>query len=127
MSLGTDNAMGTVEFVTPTSKFNKKFTVPSTITNKGITYAVVAIGDGAFKDNTSLNSITISDGVKTIGKEAFMNCKKLRKIIVNTTALTKVGKSALKGIAKKAKILVPGSKLRKYKKVLKKERTREEG
>lgn len=120
LSLGTDNAMGTVEFVAPTSKTNKKFTVPSTITYKGVTYAVVAIGNGAFKDNKKLSNLVISEGIKTIGEEAFMNCSKLKKITVNTTALTKVGKNALKGIAKKAKILVPGSKFKKYKKVFKK-------
>ena len=120
LSLGTDNAMGTVEFVAPTSKTNKKYTVPSTITYKGVTYAVVAIGKGAFKDNKKLSNLVISEGIKTIGDEAFMNCKKLKKITVNSTVLKKVGKNALKGIAKKAKILLPGSKFKKYKKVFKK-------
>ena len=120
LSVGKDNAMGTVEFVAPLSNGNTKFTVPSTITSKGVTYAVVAIANNAFKDNKKLKKVVISEGIKTIGAECFSGCKKLKKIIVNTTVLKKVGKNALKGVAKKCVISVPSNKFKKYKKVFKK-------
>ena len=120
LSVGKDNAMGTVEFLAPLSDGNTKFTVPSTITSKGVTYAVVAIADKAFKDNKKLKNVVISEGIKTIGAECFSGCKKLKKITVDSTVVTKVGKDALKGVAKKCVILVPSKKFKKYKKVFKK-------
>ena len=120
LSVGTDDAMGTVEFVEPLNTNNTKYTVPSTITSKGVTYAVTGIGDGAFKDNKKLKSVVISEGITYIGVEAFAGCKKLKNITVNTTVLKKVGKNALKDVAKKCVIKVPGIKFKKYKKVFKK-------
>ena len=120
LKMGTDNAMGTVEFVAPLNANNSKFIVPSTITNKGITYEVIQIVDGAFKDNKKLKNVVISEGIKKIGKESFAGCKKLRKITINTTVLKKVGKNAFKGIHKKCVIKVPSNKFKNYKKKFKK-------
>ncbi|SKA68641.1 Leucine rich repeat-containing protein [Eubacterium uniforme] len=120
LSVGTDDAMGTVEFVESLNTNNTKYIVPSTITSKGVTYAVTRIGDGAFKDNKKLKSVVISEGITYIGVEAFAGCKKLKNITVNTTVLKKVGKNALKDVAKKCVIKVPGTKFKKYKKVIKK-------
>ena len=120
LSVGTDDAMGTVEFVESLNTNNTKYIVPSTITSKGVTYAVTRIGDGAFKGNKKLKSVVISEGITYIGVEAFAGCKKLKNITVNTTVLKKVGKNALKDVAKKCVIKVPGTKFKKYKKVIKK-------
>lgn len=54
--------------------------------------------------------------VTGIGAKAFYHCKKLKKITIQTTALKKIGKNAIKGIHKKAVIKVPKSKLALYKK-----------
>ena len=54
-----------------------------------------------------------------IGKKAFYNCKKLKKIVVKTSTLKKVGANAFKGINAKATIRVPKKKLAAYKKLLK--------
>ena len=58
--------------------------------------------------------------METIGKNAFKNCKKLKKITVKSKVLKKVGSGALKKIHKKAVVKVPKKKLKAYKKLFKK-------
>lgn len=83
---------------------------------------VTTIGDKAFYKCTALTKITIPSKVSKIGKSAFYGCKKLKTITIKTTKLTdkKVGSKAFKGIHSKAVIKVPKSKLKVYKKMLKK-------
>ena len=86
-----------VEYVCPIDKKLKKATIPSQIKIGNVTYKVTAIGS-----------------------KAFYNCKKLKNIKIKSKKLTlkKVGKSAFKSINKKAKITVPKSKKKSYKKIL---------
>ena len=56
--------------------------IPSTITIDGQTYQVTGIGDGAFKGNTAITSVTISEGITRIGAEAFEGCTNLKEIII---------------------------------------------
>lgn len=87
----------------------------------GKKYKVTEIKANAFKNNKNIKKITIGKNIKKIGKNAFYGCKKLKKIIIKTTKLTKksVGKNAFAKINKKAKVKVPKKKLKTYKKVLK--------
>ncbi len=61
--------------------------------------------------------------VTKINKNAFKNCKKLKKLTIRTTVLKSIGKNAFKGVKKNIKIKVPKKKLKKYKKMLKKKKT----
>ena len=45
------------------------------------TFPVVAIGESAF-ENSNLESITIPDSVKTIGKKAFSSCTNLKTVTI---------------------------------------------
>ena len=54
--------------------------------------------------------------VTSIGKEAFAKDKALKKIVIKSTGLTKVGKNAVKGISAKAKISC-GKNVKAYKKL----------
>ncbi len=54
--------------------------IPSTIKVRGVQCKVVAIGYDAFKNNTSLTSISIGDNVKVIRDAAFAGCTKLAKV-----------------------------------------------
>ena len=63
--------------------------IPSTVLHQGIKYKVVAIGNSAFAEEeqdwnfpirSSLNSVTISEGVRTIGHGAFHDCVVLKKL-----------------------------------------------
>ena len=56
--------------------------IPATITANGQTYRVIAIGEGAFKGNAAITSVTISSGVVLIGASAFEGCTNLKEIII---------------------------------------------
>lgn len=43
-------------------------------------YAVVGIGDNAFKDNKRIKSVSIADSVETIGYSAFQGCTALERV-----------------------------------------------
>lgn len=78
------------------------------------------VGKYDFKDCTRLQSITLGKNLKSIGDSAFYNNKKLKSVNIKSTKLNKVGKSAFSKIYSKAKFTVPKSKLKKYKKLIKK-------
>ena len=58
--------------------------IPATATIDGVTCQVIGIGDNAFS-NTYLNSVKISEGVMTIGKDAFNQCYSLRSVKLPNT------------------------------------------
>lgn len=106
----------------PKSRKAKSLTIPAKVSKDGVSYAVTSVGDNAFKKCKKLKKITIGKNVVSIGKNAFRGDKALKKITVKTTKLKKVGKNALKGIHKKAVIIVPKKNLKKYKKLWKNNR-----
>lgn len=112
---------GTVSYVQPVNEKATNITIPATIKVNGITYKVTAISKNACMNLTKLKKVTIGKNVKKIGTKAFFGCKKLTKIKVNTKKLTmgNVGKSAVKGVYKKAVFNVPNSKKEVYKKIFK--------
>ena len=71
-----------------TDEYSGAVTIPATITYGGTTYSVTSIGDFAFRECTSLTSITIPNSVTSIGYGAFYGCSGLASIQVesgNTT------------------------------------------
>ena len=83
-------------------------------------FKVTAVGKNAFKNCKRLKRVTIGKNVTSIGAKAFSGCKALKKITIKSTKLKKVGKNAFKGIHAKAVIKAPKVKLKAYKKLLKK-------
>lgn len=73
----------------------------------------------ALRECSALNKLTIPAKVKKIGSQAFMGCKKLKNITVQTKKLKagKVGSKAFKGINAKAVIKTPSGKKASYKKI----------
>ena len=113
-STGTNK---TVEYSkAPSSKTS--LTIPSTVTIKGKKYKVTSIAKNAFKNNKKLKKVTIGSNVTKIGSNAFKGCKNLKTITIKSKKITSFGKNAFKGINAKAKIKVPASKYKKYKKLL---------
>ena len=111
----------TVTYVSTTNNTVTSLTVPNTVTVGGKKYKVTEIKANAFKNNKKLKKITIGKNIKKIGKNAFSGCKNLKTVNIKTTKLTKktVGANAFKNINAKAKVTVPGSKLKAYKTILK--------
>ncbi len=110
---------GTVSYVKPVNEKTTSITIPATIKVNGIKYKVTAISKTACMNLTKLKKVTIGKNVKKIGTKAFFGCKKLKTIKVNTKKLVmgNVGKSAVKGVYKKAVFHVPNSKKDIYKKI----------
>lgn len=119
MTNANTSGKGTVTVSGVNSKSLKQIKAADTVTIGGKKFKVTAIGDNAFKGCKKAVSATIGKNVRTIGRQAFMNCSKLKKMTVKAAGLKKVGKNALKGINKKAVIKVPGKQLKKYQKILK--------
>lgn len=69
---------------------DNEITVPAVINDA----SVVKIGDGAFKGNTSITSVTVSEGVEDIGASAFENCTSLATISLPETIIH-IGEKAI--------------------------------
>lgn len=67
-----------------------EITVPAEI--DGV--AVVAVSDGAFKNNTAITSVAVSEGVEDVGASAFENCTNLSEILLPET-ITHIGEKAI--------------------------------
>ena len=61
-----------------------EISIPLTYNSKPVT----AIADNAFKDDSRITFVNISDNIKTIGKNAFNNCTSLTKVIVGKNLKT---------------------------------------
>lgn len=99
----------------------KKIKLPSVLKLGGYTYKVTAIDAGACKKQKELKTVVIQDNVSKIGKEAFKNCKNLKRVIIQSKKLTKKGvnRQAFAGMPDNVKIQVPKKKLNAYTKLLK--------
>lgn len=82
---------------------------------------VKTIGDSAFQNCKNLKEVEIGKKVKKIGNYAFYNCKKLKTIdLYPAKSLKSVGKKAFKKINKKYKIHCKNNKYKKkYQKLFK--------
>ena len=117
----TDASKKTVSYRKAANKKIKSAAIPATVKVKanGVVYSfrVTNISAKAFAGCTKLKKVIIGKNVVSIGKEAFSKAKALKKITIKTTTLKKVGKNAIKGIYKKAKISCGKKKLKAYKKL----------
>lgn len=116
----TNVAKKTVEYKIPSKMSVKSVVIPATITitikGKKQTMKVTGISANAFAKCRKLQKVVIGKHVNRIGKGAFKNCKKLKMITIKSNVLKKVGKNAIKGIAKKA-VIRCGKKKKAYRKL----------
>lgn len=103
----------------PKKKNIQKVVIKPTVKINGYTFKITEIGAKAFKGSSKLTQVTIGANIQKIGKSAFENCRKLKKIYINSKNITKIEKNAFKGIKKGATIYVPKKKYDKYKRFLK--------
>ena len=58
------------------------FTIPASVTNGDITYAVTAVGEKAFNGCTGMTSFVIPAGVSSVGNFAFNGCTSLAELAI---------------------------------------------
>ena len=106
----------------PVNKKVKSATIPASVKINGKIYKITEVGEGAFSGCTRLTSVVIGSNISKIKSKAFYNCKSLKKITIKSKKLKKksIGSKAFKGTNKKAKVKVPKSKVKTYKKYLRK-------
>ena len=111
----------TVEYLVTTNKKAATIKVPDSVTVDGITYKVTAIAGKALAGNKKVKKVVLGVNVTSIGKNAFANCKNLKKIEVKSSQWNKksVGKNAFKGTSKKLVVKVPKKMASTYKKYIK--------
>lgn len=62
--------------------------VPSIVTYNDISYAVVRLGEGAFKNCNRLKSLVLPHSIKEIGPQAIAECKSLESVELKSGLLT---------------------------------------
>ena len=82
--------------LTKTTSTEKDVTIRGSFDIDGVTYKVTAIGNSAFKGNTSVVNLKISENIKSIGAYAFQSCPNLKRVELPST-LTDIGDKAFDG------------------------------
>ena len=86
----------------------ENITISECVFYEGYTFKVTSIGSSAFKDCTSLTSITIPDSVTTIGNNAFSGCTNLTSATIGNS-VTSIGSSAFKDCTSLTSVTIPDS------------------
>ena len=99
----TINSGNTTVTITDYAGTGGAVVIPSTIDGKTVT----SIGIGAFQ-SSELTSVTIPNGVTTIGKQAFSDCYYLNSVTIGN-GVTTIGEQAFWGCARLTDVLIPHS------------------
>ena len=91
-------ANGNVDWIKEFSKDSENIVIPEAFQYEGNWYRITEIWGGAFYGYENLVSITIPEGVTSIGEHAFGGCTKLAQINI-PDSVTKIGKYALEDTA----------------------------
>ena len=86
------------------STISSTYYIPSSL--KSVTVTGGNILHGAFDDCSGLTSITIGNGVKSIGDSAFYGCSGLTSVTI-PDSVTSIGKDAFSGCSSLEKITIP--------------------
>ena len=82
--------------------------IPETVTYNETTYSVTSIGDEAFKNCSSLTSVTIPNSVTSIGYRAFSNCISLTSVNI-PNSVTSIGERAFSSCGSLTFVTIPNS------------------
>lgn len=88
-----DSTQKTAEVAGYTTDISQTCVIPVTITDNGQTYSVVGIREGGLYNCSTITSLTIPDGIKTIGRNAVAGCTKLQTVSL-PKSVTEVGQYA---------------------------------
>jgi hypothetical protein len=101
------NAKPTLQVINGESPYSGDIVIPSVVKYMNADLEVASIGNIAFRDCSSLNSVSIENGVTTIEEYAFYNSSIAAITLPNT--LTSIGYSAFSGCSTLTSISIPNS------------------
>lgn len=105
--------------VTGTTKPKKNIVIKDIVILGGSRVCkVTSIGASAFKGNKKVTSVSIGKNVSKIGKWAFANDKKLKKVVFTGTQIVKMDKTAWKKNSTEIKFYIPKVAKKRYRKLL---------
>ena len=115
---------GTVAIAGTTySRSDKRFaslTIADTVVIGDVRFKITSVSANAFSRYTALKNATIGNNVTSIGSNAFLSCKNLKKMTIKSAKLKSVGAKAFSGTYSKITFAVPRNKATAYKKLIKK-------
>lgn len=114
---------GTVAIAGTTySRSDKRFaslTIADTVVVGDVRFKITSVSANAFSRYTMLTSVVIGKNVTSIGSNAFVSCKNLKKMTIKSAKLKSVGAKAFSGTYSKITFAVPRNKATAYKKLIK--------
>lgn len=78
----------------------------------GVKYIVTEVKANAFKGNKKATYVVISKNIRKVGKSAFANMKKLKRVVVTSRKLKSIGKKAFAGDKKLKSVKFKSKKLK---------------
>ena len=91
-----------------TSEYVEILSIPSEVIHDETTYTVTSIGDRAFINCSSLESVDIPSTVMSIGEQAFCGCSSLERLLI-PERVNSIGNSAFQGCSGLTSITIPES------------------
>ncbi|MBD5239055.1 MAG: leucine-rich repeat domain-containing protein [Bacteroidales bacterium] len=105
----TVQCKGPVNSFTNNTFISRNLIIPEEVTcEDGQIYKVTTIGNSAFKDCSSLTSVTIPNSVTYLSRFAFENCSSLTSITIGNS-VTAIGSSAFEGCTSLTSVTIPNS------------------
>ena len=105
----------TAEVIANPDKYKGNITIPEILQYYSANYTVTGIRDSAFLECSDLNTITIPGSITTIGKYAFLNCRKLTSITCLAVTPPTCGNSVFYGVSKAIPLNVFANSVEDYK------------
>ena len=96
----------TLRYVSLEDAHNVDFVIPETITEDGITYLVVGLGDRCFEHCYALNSVTIPSSVTSLGDNCFAECHNLTSVTI-PSSVTSMGKGCFRSCHDLTSVTIP--------------------
>ena len=81
--------------------------VPNTVSFGGRTYSVTCINANALRGNKYIKKVTLGKYIRSIEHNAFYNCPKLAKVVINSKDLVNISNYAFKKSKSSLKVYVP--------------------